>query len=98
MGDIFVYFNFSLVLWFERELGKFIYFPTKDDWKNESKIEYIEAGLDSLCRCLEAFPNLKLAIPPIGCGLGGLKIENVLPVIYEKTMKHRNHIMYLVGF
>ena len=77
--------------------GKFIFFPTKDDWKNDSKYEYIESGMDSICRCLDVFTDLKIAFPPIGCGLGGLDTGMVLSIIYEKTKEYKNDL-FLVGF
>jgi len=77
--------------------GKFIFFPSKDDWRNDSKIEYIEEGLDSLIRCLNYFNNLKVAIPPIGCGLGKLDRSEVLELIYNKTKECKNDI-FLVGW
>lgn len=81
----------------ESEYGNFIFFPTKDDWRNPSTFEYIEAGLDSLVRCLDAFPSMAVAIPPLGCGLGGLSYTDILPIIYEKTKECSNDL-FLVGF
>ncbi len=77
--------------------GKFIFFPSKDDWKDDSKLEYIEQGLDSLVRCLNYFKDIDIALPPIGCGLGNLNKEDVLPLIYEKT-KHCSNRIFLVGW
>lgn len=49
-----------------------INFPTKDHWKSASKMEYIEQGLVDLVRQVEARGIQSIAIPPLGCGLGGL--------------------------
>ena len=81
----------------DTEYGKFIFFPTKQDWRDPSEIEYIESGLDSICKCMRYFPNLKIAFPPLGCGLGGLDSNIVLSLIYEKTKECSND-KYLVGF
>lgn len=81
----------------ETPFGTFIFFPTKDDWKDDSKYEYIELGMDSICRCLDTFHDLKIAFPPIGCGLGGLDTSIVLSIIYEKTKDYSNDL-FLVGF
>lgn len=58
-----------------------INFPTKDDWRDPSEMEYIEDGLEDL-RLVIADLNLhSIAIPPLGCGLGGLDWDDVLPRI-----------------
>lgn len=74
-----------------------ILFPTKYDWQEPSKLEYIELGLNSLCKCLDYFKDVQIAIPPIGCGLGGLSVELVIPIIYDKLKEYKNNI-FLVGF
>lgn len=58
-----------------------INFPTKDDWKNPSKIEYIKKGLESLTEVVKQYNIRSIAIPALGCGQGGLKWNNVLPLI-----------------
>jgi appr-1-p processing enzyme family protein len=57
---------------------------TKDDWKNSSKIEYVSAGLDDLARQIKALGIRSIAIPKLGCGLGGLDWGKVRPLIVEK--------------
>lgn len=59
-------------------------FPTKNHWKSKSKLEDIESGLDNLAEVIEELKISSIAIPPLGCGLGGLKWETVLPVIERK--------------
>lgn len=59
-------------------------FPTKNDWKNGSKIEYIESGLAYFKNAVNQHPSLKdipLHIPKLGCGLGGLDWNEVNPII-----------------
>ncbi|HEU5281997.1 MAG TPA: macro domain-containing protein [Gammaproteobacteria bacterium] len=58
-----------------------INFPTKDDWKKPSKIEYIRKGLKSLTEAVQQYKIRSIAIPALGCGQGGLKWEDVLPLI-----------------
>jgi len=58
-----------------------INFPTKDDWKKESRIEYIQEGLKSLTETIRELKISSIAIPPLGCGLGGLNWKDVLPLI-----------------
>jgi O-acetyl-ADP-ribose deacetylase (regulator of RNase III) len=67
-----------------------INFPTKNDWKENSKIEYIETGLKNLVEFISNFSNHKemgfesVAIPALGCGLGGLNWSDVKKVIEEE--------------
>ena len=50
-----------------------INFPTKRHWKGKSKIEDIESGLKALIEEVSKRNIKSIAIPPLGCGLGGLK-------------------------
>lgn len=58
-----------------------INFPTKRHWRAKSRLQDIEAGLDDLVRVLEARKIRSVAIPPLGCGLGGLDWSDVYPLI-----------------
>jgi O-acetyl-ADP-ribose deacetylase (regulator of RNase III) len=60
-----------------------INFPTKRDWRNGSRIEWIRSGLDDLLRVIEARQIRSIAIPPLGCGNGGLDWRAVRPLIVE---------------
>lgn len=61
-----------------------INFPTKDHWKTSSKIEYIKEGLDSLVSVIREKNILSIAIPPLGCGNGGLDWAYIRPLIEER--------------
>jgi len=54
-----------------------INFPTKEHWKNKSKIEDIESGLHALVNEIKKHNIHSVAVPPLGCGLGGLNWEQV---------------------
>ena len=58
-----------------------INFPTKRHWRGASRIEDIEAGLHDLVRVIQERNIKSVAVPPLGCGLGGLDwdIGCVLP-------------------
>lgn len=58
-----------------------INFPTKQHWKGRSKLEYIEAGLRDLQRVVRELDIESVALPPLGCGNGGLRWEVVRPLI-----------------
>lgn len=65
-----------------KEDGKWIVnFPTKDKWREKSKIEYIHTGLTELIKLLPNLNVRSLAIPPLGCGNGGLNWNDVKPII-----------------
>lgn len=61
-----------------------INFPTKAHWRSKSKIEYIEDGLDALVEVIRERGITSIAIPPLGCGNGGLNWADVRPVIETK--------------
>ncbi len=57
-------------------------FPTKTDWSEPSSLELIETGLQALQNWLLRSPYVKsIAIPALGCGLGGLQWQDVLPLL-----------------
>lgn len=58
-----------------------INFPTKVHWRGKSRIDYIEAGLDSLVAAITSRGIRSIAIPPLGSGLGGLDWADVKPLI-----------------
>jgi O-acetyl-ADP-ribose deacetylase (regulator of RNase III) len=64
-----------------------INFPTKYHWRSPSRLEYIEAGLDTLVKEVNSRQIRSLAIPPLGCGLGGLSWDDVKPRILEAVEK-----------
>ncbi len=58
-----------------------INFPTKRHWKGKSSIEDIEAGLAALVAEVRDRDIRSIAVPPLGCGLGGLDWGDVRPRI-----------------
>jgi O-acetyl-ADP-ribose deacetylase (regulator of RNase III) len=61
-----------------------INFPTKRHWKGKSRIEDIAAGLDDLVQVIRERGIRSIAVPPLGCGLGGLDWQKVRPIIESK--------------
>lgn len=57
--------------------------PTKKHWKGKSHIEDIESGLQALVAEVRRLRLHSVAIPPLGCGLGGLNWQDVLPRIRQ---------------
>ena len=58
-------------------------FPTKRHWKGKSRIEDIQSGLKALTEVVQEQGIRSIAIPPLGCGLGGLNWSDVYPLIVE---------------
>jgi O-acetyl-ADP-ribose deacetylase (regulator of RNase III) len=58
-----------------------INFPTKRDYRGKSKIEDIALGLKALIEDVRRLGIRSIAVPPLGCGLGGLSWEQVRPMI-----------------
>ena len=58
-----------------------INFPTKKHWRNKSRMEWLVAGLQDLRRVIQEKGIRSIAIPPLGCGNGGLDWRQVRPAI-----------------
>lgn len=72
-----------------------INFPTKRDWREPSRIEDIRAGMRAL-RILIREQHIKsIALPALGCGLGGLAWEEVQPIMLA-FLSYLPHVEILV--
>lgn len=60
-----------------------IHFPTKKHWRHPSKIEWIQDGLKDLARVVKDLDIKSIAVPPLGCGNGGLDWRDVRPLVEE---------------
>jgi O-acetyl-ADP-ribose deacetylase (regulator of RNase III) len=60
-----------------------INFPTKRHWRSGSKLEDIDLGLTDLLRVIREYDLRSIAIPPLGCGNGGLDWTEVEPLIHR---------------
>lgn len=56
-------------------------FPTKDHWRSVSRLEHIERGLAYLVEHYQHWGIQSLAVPPLGCGHGGLDWSVVGPTL-----------------
>lgn len=68
-----------------------INFPTKTEWFKKSQYNYIEDGLKDLVKVIEEYKITSIAIPPLGCGNGGLNWDKVKPMI-EKYLGHLTNV------
>lgn len=60
-----------------------INFPTKRHWREASRVADIDAGLADLVRVVDELGIRSIAIPPLGCGNGGLDWGIVVPRIEQ---------------
>jgi len=61
-----------------------INFPTKDDWRNPSKLEWIQEGLEHLAENTILFQQIHtLAMPALGCNNGGLHFDDVRKLVEQ---------------
>ena len=71
-------------------------FPTKQHWRDPSKLEYIEAGLKYFARNYRTWGITSIAFPKIGCGCGGLDWEkDVKPLMYKYLGNLEDITVYL---
>ena len=64
-----------------------INFPTKKHWRQPSQVEWIREGLADLERVLIEKRIGSVALPPLGCGNGGLEWTEVRPMIEALASK-----------
>ena len=60
-----------------------INFPTKDHWRNNSKLAFIKDGLRDLVAQVQKLGIRSIAVPSLGCGHGGLNWAEVKPLIED---------------
>ncbi|HEY4320398.1 MAG TPA: macro domain-containing protein [Gemmatimonadales bacterium] len=99
VGRVFVTYGSSL-------LGPkwIIHFPTKKHWRNPSQLTWIRDGLKDLARVIQREGIHSIALPPLGCGNGGLQwnlvrkeiagalggIPDVEITVFEPTSRYHN--------
>ncbi len=71
--------------------------PTKRDWRQPSKLEYVEQGcreLLELARVLEIVGNQRsILLPKLGCGLGGLNWERQVRPMMDALLESERFIL-----
>lgn len=58
-------------------------FPSKDHWRDPSRLQYIESGLKAFVATYEDYGITSIAFPPIGAGLGGLNAADVKHLMHQ---------------
>jgi O-acetyl-ADP-ribose deacetylase (regulator of RNase III) len=81
-----------------------INFPTKKHWRHPTKLEWVTDGLEELRAFIVEKGIMSIAVPPLGCGNGGLDwpivkkeiesalgdLEDVEVLVYAPTEKYQN--------
>ncbi len=75
----------KLMLFYEADHWLLL-FPTKENWRNPSKLEYIEKGLNKFVQTYAEKNITSAAFPRLGCGNGELDWNDVKPLM-EKYLK-----------
>jgi len=93
MGIPFLYKEDTTSITTENGNQWFLLFPTKNHWKTNSSLEGIEKGLKWLKANYEPLGIRSLALPSLGCGLGGLDWKQVGPLMckYLNQMDKMQH-------
>jgi len=81
-GKMFIFDNGGLMA--DGQHRYLINFPTKQHWRAQSKLDFIEQGLDDFIRNIRNLGIMSVALPPLGCGNGGLDWNDVRPLIEDK--------------
>lgn len=75
-------------LWLYKTAHKWVLnFPTKKHWRNPSKVEYIEQGLQKFAATYAQKGITSIAFPQLGCGNGGLDWAEQVQPLMEKYLK-----------
>lgn len=75
----------KLMLWYAPDHWLLL-FPTKENWRYPSKLEYIEKGLNKFVNTYAEKNITSIAFPRLGCGNGELSWDEVRPLM-EKYLK-----------
>jgi O-acetyl-ADP-ribose deacetylase (regulator of RNase III) len=76
LGRMFVFDSGGLV-----KPNYIINFPTKNHWRGKSSLQSIRDGLQDLIAQVKRLGIRSIAVPPLGCGNGGLDWREVRPLI-----------------
>ncbi len=70
-----------------------VHFPTKRHWLEGSLLEHIESGLVALTREIRNKEIDSVALPLLGCGLGGLIPWDVIPLMRKGLEDCNAHVV-----
>lgn len=69
--------------------------PTKLHWRQPSTVEYVTSAYESLHQGMINLELKSVAVPPLGCGLGGLNWKEIKPLLQQIDAKYpSNKVIY----
>lgn len=94
-GGLLVPGSVSISITGQKQPEYIVSFPTKKHWKEKSELKHIELGLESLVVWANLTGIKSIAIPALGCGLGGLNWNEVRVLIMRAAIKMNKPKVYL---
>ena len=87
-GGIIVSTHPQTLIEFEQPPPVIIHAATKDHWRSRTKIEWINPILEQLNEFMKNSPSKTIAIPKLGCGLGGLSWDSEVKQLFEQEFNN----------
>lgn len=72
-------------------------FPTKEKWWDPSKLDWVAANTVKLAEWCRAKGIKTMAIPPVGCGEGGLDFDTVRDLLFGVFDEHPTDVVFTVN-
>lgn len=76
--------------------ARIITFPTKKHWRDNSDITLIKESCLQLKKLMDEIPDLKIAMPKVGCGFGRLKWAKIKPILEKYFGKYSDKRFVIV--
>ena len=73
-------------------LPKILCFATKEHWRNPSKLEWIDRGLQNFVQNYKQWGITTIAFPKLGCNNGGLNWENEVKPLMIKYLNNLENL------
>jgi O-acetyl-ADP-ribose deacetylase (regulator of RNase III) len=73
-----------------------INFPTKKHWRDPSKLEWVEEGLQDLLKWIYQFDIDSIALPALGCGNGGLNWDDSKALIEKYLLNVKTEVFVYI--
>lgn len=70
---------------------------TKEHWRDPSRLEWIETCAQHIADRSRTPLGMPVLIPQLGCGRGGLRWEDVRPIVVERLTSNTNTTYVLFG-
>lgn len=71
-------------------------FPTKDKWRKKSEYSFISKGMNTLISMLPDLNVKSIALPPLGCGNGGLDWRKVKVMLTDELKPYEQDFDFIL--